>query len=92
MTRTLGARDITPMICVAVAVFLTTLSKESRLRYSTKAWAKQLFRLSRASIQDIWALRDDPEALTQPRKAYSPYATRLNPKEVAERVIDVPLC
>ncbi|KAE9037612.1 hypothetical protein PR003_g28217 [Phytophthora rubi] len=47
MTRTLGATDITPKIRVAVAVFLTTLSKEGRLRYGTVARAKQLFRLSR---------------------------------------------
>ncbi|KAE9295671.1 hypothetical protein PR003_g23952 [Phytophthora rubi] len=45
MTRTLGATDITPKIRVAVAVFLTTLSKEGR--YGTVARAKQLFRLSR---------------------------------------------
>ncbi|KAE9347013.1 hypothetical protein PR003_g7139, partial [Phytophthora rubi] len=63
MTRTLGATDITPKIRVAVAVFLTTLSKEGRLRYGTMTRAKQLFRLSRSSIQGIWALRDDPEAL-----------------------------
>ncbi|KAE8895177.1 hypothetical protein PF003_g21085 [Phytophthora fragariae] len=92
MTRTLGATDITPKIRVAVAVFLTTLSKEGRIRYGTVARAKQLFRLSRSSIQGIWALRDDPEALVQPRKPYSQRATRLSPDEVAARVAAVPLC
>ncbi|OWZ09271.1 LOW QUALITY PROTEIN: hypothetical protein PHMEG_00018054 [Phytophthora megakarya] len=37
MGRTLGVKDISPQVRVAVAVYLATLSKEGRLRYGTIA-------------------------------------------------------
>ncbi|ETP05404.1 hypothetical protein F441_17979 [Phytophthora nicotianae CJ01A1] len=54
MPRTTGAHDIKPETRVAVAIFLTTLSKEGRLCYGTITRAKKVFRLSRASIRGIW--------------------------------------
>ncbi|KAG3069470.1 hypothetical protein PC121_g9810 [Phytophthora cactorum] len=92
MARTLGAKDISPKTCVAVIVYLTTKSKEGRLRYGTIERAKKLFQLSRAAIEVIWGLRDDPAALVQPRRPYLPRKTRLSTKEVGERVAAVPLC
>lgn len=41
MNCTIGARDINPKVGVVVVVFLTTLSKESRILYNTMDWAKQ---------------------------------------------------
>ncbi|KAG2985681.1 hypothetical protein PC118_g8208 [Phytophthora cactorum] len=75
MARTLGAKDISPKTCVAVIVYLTTQSKEGRLRYGTIERAKKLFQLSRAAIEVIWGLRDDPAALVQPRRPYLPQKT-----------------
>ncbi|KAG2987728.1 hypothetical protein PC118_g7111, partial [Phytophthora cactorum] len=75
----------------SVAVYLTTLSKGGRLRYGTIDRAK-LFQLSRAAIETIWGLRDDPVALVQLRRPYPPQKTRLSAKEVDERVAAVPLC
>ncbi|KAG6611961.1 uncharacterized protein IUM83_17452 [Phytophthora cinnamomi] len=92
MTRTVGANDISPQTRVAVVVFLTTLSKEGRLRYGTIARAKRLFKLSRASVETTWGLRNDSAALVQPRRPYPPKKTRLSAKEVGERVAAVPLC
>ncbi|KAF1784435.1 hypothetical protein GQ600_21265 [Phytophthora cactorum] len=48
--------------------------------------------LSRAAIETIWGLRDDPVALVQLRRPYPPQKTRLSAKEVDERVAAVPLC
>ncbi|KAG2917511.1 hypothetical protein PC119_g17270 [Phytophthora cactorum] len=68
MARTLRAKDISPRTRVAVVVYLTTLSREGRLRYGTIERAKKHFQLSRAAIEVIWGLRDDPAALVQPRR------------------------
>ncbi|EGZ21238.1 hypothetical protein PHYSODRAFT_329229 [Phytophthora sojae] len=92
MPRTVGAKDISPKVRVAVVVYLTTLSKECRLRYGTIVRAKRLFKLSHAAIETIWGLRGDPAALVQPRRPYPPKPTRISPKEVGERVAAVPLC
>ncbi|KAG3053151.1 hypothetical protein PI124_g21597 [Phytophthora idaei] len=92
MARTLGSKDISPKTRAAVVVYLTTQSKEGRLRYGTIERANKLFQLGRAAIEVIWGLRDDPAALVQPRRPYLPRKTRLSAKEVGERVAAVPLC
>ncbi|ETP21394.1 hypothetical protein F441_05085 [Phytophthora nicotianae CJ01A1] len=82
MPRTTGALDIKPEIRVAVAIFLTTLSKEGRLSTAP----------SLVPRKGIWDRRSDPSALVLPRKPYPRRPTRLSPKEVGERVAAVPLC
>ncbi|ETI51616.1 hypothetical protein F443_05081 [Phytophthora nicotianae P1569] len=82
MPRTTGALDIKPEIRVAVAIFLTTLSKEGRLSTAPSLMPRK----------GIWDRRRDPSALVLPRKPYPRWPTRLSPKEVDERVAAVPLC
>ncbi|ETP15615.1 hypothetical protein F441_09649 [Phytophthora nicotianae CJ01A1] len=62
---------------VAVAVFLATRSKEGHLRYGTVSLAVKVFYISRAAIEQIWALRNEPSSLVLPRKAYPRRSTRL---------------
>ncbi|KAG2780342.1 hypothetical protein JG687_00009315 [Phytophthora cactorum] len=92
MARALGAKDISPKTRVAVVVYLATLSREGRIRYGTIERTKKLFQLSRAAIEVMWGLRDDPAAIVQPRRSYLPRKTRLSAKKVGERVAAVPLC
>ncbi|ETP44281.1 hypothetical protein F442_09112, partial [Phytophthora nicotianae P10297] len=77
---------------VAVAVFLATRSKEGHLRYGTVSLAVKVFYISRAAIEQIWALRNEPSSLVLPRKAYPRRSTRLSKEEIAERVAAAPLC
>ncbi|EGZ16375.1 hypothetical protein PHYSODRAFT_334566 [Phytophthora sojae] len=69
MPRTVGAKDITPGVRVAVVVFIDTLSKEGRLPYGTIVRAKKLFKLSRAAVETIWGLRGDPVVLREALRA-----------------------
>ncbi|ETN20864.1 hypothetical protein PPTG_21023 [Phytophthora nicotianae INRA-310] len=68
---------------VAVAVFLATRSKEGHLRYGTVSLAVKVFYISRAAIEQIWALRNEPSSLVLPRKAYPRRSTRLSQRYTA---------
>ncbi|ETP06414.1 hypothetical protein F441_17199 [Phytophthora nicotianae CJ01A1] len=78
MARTLGAKAIPASTRVAVVAFLATRCKEGHLRYCTVSLAVKVFRIRRAAIKQIWALRNDPSSLVRPRKAYPRRPTRLN--------------
>ncbi|OWZ06878.1 LOW QUALITY PROTEIN: hypothetical protein PHMEG_00020807 [Phytophthora megakarya] len=80
--------DVSSQVRVAVAGFLTTLSKEGRLRYDIIAHAKRMFELKYlSSLSGAY-----PAALVLLRKLYSPRPTRLSAKAVGESAATVPLC
>ncbi|ETN06764.1 hypothetical protein PPTG_23264 [Phytophthora nicotianae INRA-310] len=83
MERTFGANDIPPKARIVMGVYLTTLSKERRLRYNTIQRIKKLFQISRTAIEGIWVLRDNPAGIGQPRRPYPSRKTHLSAKDAS---------
>jgi hypothetical protein len=92
MLRTPGGRDITPQIRVAIGLFLAGLSEKGRLPRGSKKLAMQTFKVSRSSVDSIWRLRQNADAMTAARRPYSQRERCFTVDELGQIIAPVPLC
>ncbi|ETN18974.1 hypothetical protein PPTG_04409 [Phytophthora nicotianae INRA-310] len=89
--HTPGAKEISPQVRVAVALFLAVRSSNDKVQRGCIKAAAERFKISRRKVSAIWSNRDSFEALVAPRKPRACGRTQLSPAESADKIHEAPM-
>ncbi|ETK79262.1 hypothetical protein L915_14860 [Phytophthora nicotianae] len=89
--HTPGAKEISPQVRVAVALFLAVRSSNDKVQRGCIKAAAERFKISRRKVSAIWSNRDSFEALVAPRKPRACRRTQLSPAESADKIHEAPM-
>ncbi|RLN86365.1 hypothetical protein BBJ28_00020475, partial [Nothophytophthora sp. Chile5] len=84
--------DLAPATRVSVVLFLSELCVNGNVMYGAIKQAVENFRLSRGSMDKIWRVRSNTDALLAPKRTPPERGRARTCEEVAELALGVPLC